>query len=71
MIDSTKFTKYVCQHRVFDWLVHGTTASGFHGTTQNLKISTMVLCELPKMVLGQVLWKNPGGSICTFENLVR
>ena len=54
MIDSTKYTKYVCQHRVFDWLVHGTTTSGFHGTTQYLKISTMALCELPKMVLGQV-----------------
>lgn len=48
MIDSTKYTKYVCQHRVFDWLVHGTTTLGFHGTTQYLKI------ELPKMVLGQV-----------------
>lgn len=60
----TKYNMYVCQHGVFDWLVHGTTTAGFHGTIQYLKLSTMALCELPKMGFGQVFWQNPG-SICT------
>jgi hypothetical protein len=40
MIDSTKYTKYVCQHRVFDWLVHGTTTLDF---MEQLNISKSAL----------------------------